>query len=945
LKTVLLSPRQNFIETLLPFLRSVGKDYSGNLVVFPGKRPSHFLRKSLSRSIEGSLIPPVILSMDDFINFVFASREDGSRIKLEAIDAVALLYDLHKGSRNPLGGEHFMTPDSFFPVGMKIYRDIEELHIECVPPEKVKEIDALLVEAVPQLSAARLQTLSYFYEEFYKRIESMSLSTRSSRYRTVSEVLSGEDLGQFQQVIFAGFYAFTQSEKVLFRKMSSREDGIFLFQEGPGVRERLSDLGIEAGHSKTEMVNPETYFYRSPDAHGQVFALGNLLKQKLEQGTPLNEKSVIVLPSVETLFPLLQHGLSFLSEEDYNISLGYPLQRTPVYGFLNALMELITSMDGDRFYIPDYVNFILHPYTKNIYCQGSSETTRILFHTMEEKLTGSRTKKFLTLSEIEEQHDLYKEVIERLSGGEIEVTEEILRDHLKAIHRNTIGKFLSLRDVRDFSEKSIDILHYIFSHSTARLHPVFFPFSEAFIQALHHISVSLLKDTRFTDTRSYFSLFRKYLASCYTPFDGTPVRGLQVLGVLETRNLTFDRVFLLDMNEEVIPDTRKEETLLPFRVRQSLGLPTYLDRDKLSAYYFETLWRGAKEVHLFSIENDEKERSRFVERLLWERQKKDRVKESGPYFKSVQYQLNLENRVPGEIGKSGEMVRFLRDHEFSATSLDTYLSCPLQFYYQYVLRIDRREEITEAIERADIGKFVHLVLSRFFEKRKGSLLREKDVDPVEMSRLIDTLFEDEYGKDPVGAAYLLKGQVKAHLEDFLQRYTIPLLKDHPVTVLHVEHSIKIRKNSFVLKGRLDQVEERGKKTFIIDYKTSSHPDYLRIRFDKLDLSRRETWSDAIGSLQLPFYLLLYSEGLRKNVEELDALFLLLGRIFINREIELPCFGEEENRREKFDLMETVIFSLLKEIVDPAFPFRPPPSRKTLCPPCDFKYICGTQWIS
>jgi CRISPR/Cas system-associated exonuclease Cas4 (RecB family) len=535
--------------------------------------------------------------------------------------------------------------------------------------------------------------------------------------------------------------------------------------------------------------------------------------------------------------------------------------------------------------------------------------------------------------------------MEKLSGEGTGTTEEVLRGHLKAVHRNTIGKLLSLRDIQDFAEKSIDILHYLFNHSTARLHPVFFPFSEAFIQALHNISTSLLKDTRFTDTRSYFTLFRKYLASCYTPFDGTPVKGLQVLGVLETRNLSFDRVFILDMNEEVIPDTRKEETLLPFRVRESLGLPTYLDRDKLSAYFFETLWRGAREVHLFSIENDEKERSRFVEKLLWEKQKKDRLTASEPYFRSVQYRLNLGNSVPGEIEKSAEVVKLLKDSIFSATGLDTYLRCPLQFYYQYVLRIDRREEMTETIERADIGRFVHLVLSRFFGKRKGSPLRERDVNAEEMGLLMDTLFEEEYGKNPVGAAYLLKGQIKAHLADYIQRYVIPLIEDHPVTVLHVEQSITIEKNAFMLKGRLDQVEERGEKTFIIDYKTSSHPDYLRIRFEKLDPSRRETWSDAIGSLQLPFYLLLYSESSKKKVPELDALFLLLGRMFINREMELAWAEDDENRREKFELMERVIFSLLKEIVDPAVPFRPPPSRKALCPTCDFKYVCGTQWIS
>ena len=144
---------------------------------------------------------------------------------------------------------------------------------------------------------------------------------------------------------------------------------------------------------------------------------------------------------------------------------------------------------------------------------------------------------------------------------------------------------------------------------------------------------------------SYFHFFRKYVAHCFTPFEGTPLQGVQVLGFLETRALRFERVYLLDANEDVLPDTRKEETLLPFGVREILGLPTYIDRDMLSAYYFETLVKGSGEVHLFFIENERKEKSRFVERLLWERQKRKDGAAAGAYVRSVS--------LPAEPGERG----------------------------------------------------------------------------------------------------------------------------------------------------------------------------------------------------------------------------------------------------------------------------------------------------
>lgn len=920
------------------------RDYSSNLIVFPGKRPAHFLRKAMAKKIEGSFIPPVLFSMDEFIDSVYESKEPTASVKLDPIDAVSILYRLQLKASKPIGGEHFMTPDRFFPIGVKIYRDLEELLIEGIPVNRVQEIETLVQDAVPGPSRERLQSLSYFYEEFYSSLRVQGFSTRSTRYKTVSETVGEGDLSRFAQVIFAGFFALTGSEKVLFRKMLSMEKAVLLFQDGTGIREIVSDLGATFGEKEEEERFPEIQFYKSPDTHGQIFALSRILQQDLEEKGPPDEKTVIVLPSSETLFPVLHHVLSRFEEKDYNISLGYPLSRTPVYGFFNNLMELVTSMDGNRVYVPAYLGFILHPYTKNIYFKGSSEITRILFHTLEEELTRARSKKFLALIEMEEDGEFFKKVMEKLGPAEKGVNEELLKEHMRLIHQNTVGKFLSFRDVRDFAVKSIEVLTFLFDHSTGRLHPLFHPLAEAFLRAFETISKSLMREIRFSETRSYFFLLKKYLASCYVPFEGTPLRGLQVLGVLETRSLSFERVFVLDVNEGLIPESGGEDSLLPFKVRKVLGLPTYIDRDRLSAYYFETLWRGAKEVHLFSVENDQKETSRFMEQLLWLRQKKESERDPKRYVQSVQYRVSLENKVPGEIRKTKEIVNFLKTFVYSPTALDSYLKCQLLFYYRYVLGIEKKEEITETLERMDIGKFVHGVLSVYFGKRRGVVLKEQDISLKEMSSLIDARFEMEYGEDPVGSAYLLKRQIKDHLEDFLKYYTLPLIREVPVTVLQVEESVRAERNGFRLKGRLDHIEKRDEKIVIIDYKTSSDPSYLRIRFDKLEPERRETWDEAIGSLQLPLYLLLYSDASGKKVEELDGMFLLLGRKALNREIEHSLFADLEDPVKKFEQVKTVIFSLLNEITDPEQSFRPSLDVKGQCPSCDFKNLCGTQWV-
>ncbi|SPQ00267.1 conserved hypothetical protein [Candidatus Sulfobium mesophilum] len=942
MNAVVIPAGQKLIDEVLNHIEGNKRDYSPSLVIFPGRRPAHFLRKALALRIGSSFIPPELLSMDEFIDSI--CDEFSPHRQLETIDAVAILYDIHRKCLVPLGGKGFMTPDSFFSLGLKIYRDIEELHIEGINHLMVRGVQTLITEGLPEGTRERLQSLSYFYERFYSELAALGLYSRSMRYQIAAAHIGESRINKYEKTIFAGFFALTQAEKILFRKLFPSEKVVFVFQDGAGLKEKLKDLGISYKGRGEEAGRPDVHFYSSPDTHGQILALGKILETHVEAGDPLDDGSVIVLPASETLFPLLRQGLSELPEDGYNVSLGYPLQRTPIFGFLNNLMDMLNSMDGERVYIPDYLKFVLHPYTKNIYYKGNSETTRILFHAVEEELLKQKAKIFVTLAEIEGKESLFRDVIRKHPGNGDVVTEEGLRAHLKAIHRNTIGRFSSFENVADFARKCMDLLIYILNESTARLHPLFYPFAESFVASLDLLMVSLMKDTAFTDRSSYFIFLRRYVMTCRTPFAGTPLKGLQVLGFLETRNLKFDKVFVLDANEDILPDTTKEETLLPFKARQILALPTYMDRDRLAAYYFESLLAGAKEVHLFYVSNDRAEPSRFVEKLLWERQKRDKEARAIDYIKTVQYQVRLINRVPDPISKTDGMVAFLRDYHYNATALNQYLKCPAQFYYARVLGLRAKDEITGDIGRDDLGSFVHNILRRYFINKRGRPLKEADLTFGEMDVLVESAFENEYGKDPSGAIYLLKRQMKRRMSEILKNYYIPLLRKNELTILEVEESIEARVDGFNLKGRLDSVEKRGEKTCIVDYKTGSNKDRLKIAFGKLDPDVRDTWPEAIGSLQLPFYMMLYSEKYPVRIEDLDGIFLLLGRCLINEEIELRIF-DSPPEEESLKMLRSIILNLLSEIVDSRAPFVSAGGKRETCIYCDFQYICGTQWIT
>jgi hypothetical protein len=247
--------------------------------------------------------------------------------------------------------------------------------------------------------------------------------------------------------------------------------------------------------------------------------------------------------------------------------------------------------------------------------------------------------------------------------------------------------------------------------------------------------------------------------------------------------------------------------------------------------------------------------------------------------------------------------------------------------------------VSEEFEKEEIGSFVHLVLSDCFKKRTGSFLTEKELSLKELEKIFHKHFEEQYGKDPTGEVYLLRNQVKRHLEDFIKNYQVPKIKEFQTKILSLEQRVDVEKDSFKLGARLDRVEKRAERTVIIDYKTSANKNYLNINYNKLDLENRDSWSEAIGSLQLPFYLLTYSALTGEKPENIDCMFLLLGRARIDSEIEVPLFKNETEFKENFGDLIQIIFTLLREIVNPDQPFLPTIDPKKNCGRCPYGYIC------
>jgi hypothetical protein len=943
-------------------------DLSQNMVVFPGKRPGHYLRKLIGKRLGTSFIPPVVYSMDEFINF-FVSDTDLKNG--EAIDAIHILYELSIKSK--VLHQEFRKFDNFYSLGSRLFNLFEEIYIEGVSYERLRSIETLI--PIPVKSSENIRFLSDLYREFYEELPRRGLSTRSLRYSMAGKMGRSElikKLGRLKRLIIAGFFVFTEQERRLIKNLleersvaketvpggevtvpggevtveavtstTNLPEVILLFHNGEGIADTIKALRQDSraveqqsssilqssalGGEVTVSLQPKFNLISAPDTHGMVKAVGTLLKGFSQ----IDERTVIVLPKAETLFPLLRQGIPYLDKDSYNISMGYPVQRTPIYGFFMSLFDAVNSIDNDHIYMPRYLKFVLHPYVKNIYFKGSAEENRKIFHAIEEAFMKKKVPTFASLEELESV------ICNDIFSGEPDYKEK--SEQLRYIHDNTIRRFLSFNDIGHFIDECRKVLLFLYKESTAKRHPFFYPYVEAFIKELEKVSLSGLKDLVFEQRESYFNFFKKLTTGIRVPFEGTPLRGLQILGVLETRNIKFDRVLFLDLNEGVFPDTQ-EDFLLPYQVRKALGLPTYQDRERLAYYYFNILLSSAREVYLFYINNDRTERSRFIERLLWERQKSGAPEMP---LKSVNYKVKLSTLFPEPVKKTAEIMNVISNIKLSPSSLDDYLTCGIRFYYSQILRLKKNRDLSEDLDRSEIGNIVHRALREYFSERLGIPIRRDNTSAEEMEKIIERIFRERY-RNIFGRIYLLKYQITKRLKEVVENMPELFSGFRDFAINCVEEPVTGSLFGITFEGRADAIGRARDREIIIDYKTSGDKDKIKISFDKLDTSDRSSWSKRIKSLQMPLYMLIYGTTRNLDMEALEGYYLLLGKGAINHEALFEPFQGTE-KKEALRIISRILQSLVNEIRDPDTPFNPPDDFSDACNNCDYVPFCGTEW--
>lgn len=913
-------------------------DWKNTAVIFPGKRPAYFLYKQLAAKLGSSFIPPQVFSVDRWIDHLYRTIEPSEPSHLPEIEAVAMLHDLFFTSNVALGKGDHSSLDNFLPLGFKLFGEFEEMKTNMVTPRAIRL-------ALADIAMPEFQGFDYLYDIFYSSIEASHSCTRAMRYECVARNISKLDWKRYQRIVCAGFFALTGSEQNIFQALTMQEHAHFFFQEGPGLHAHLQKIGISHASPRTQISQATVFFYSAPDLHGQMFSLNSILEKRMLDGARVDETSVIILPSQEALSPIIEQTLPLLNDAQVNISLGYPLNRTPLYSFLSLLFDLIRSGKNGTLYIPAYLAFVLHPYTKNIRFRDRSDITRMMFHTLENDFLRMKASMYLSLEEMEHVVETSEACSAILRDEQQRADVHALRSHLRNMHDRLIRVFDLTANVRQYAEKIIGILSFIAEESIADSHPFFDAVRESLLRNFDALIESKLGERSFPAQESYFNFFKQYLATIYVPLPGTPVEGLQILGTLETRNISFDVVYFVQMNEDVYPGGAEIDLLLFHRVRELLSLPTRSAREDVLRYHFDVLVQHAKEVHLFFATGDGKEPSRFVEHLIWEYERRTGNVRNDALITTVRYNVDLANAKPQPIQKTEQVFEALRSFRFSATALDRYLHCPLQFYYAHILCLAERASLSDAIEAKEIGTFIHHVLHEFYRPCIGNRLTTADMNVDRLHTVLDRCFVQSFGEEQTGSMFLIKQQIQSHLEDYIQFHQIPYIQSNEVVLLDLEKKIECTMEARSFKGYIDRIERRGRSVAIMDYKTGSDSSLKKINFNKLDVRDRETWDVAVDSLQLPFYILLYAHATGVEVGDILPEYVWLGKQTVDESLNVGIFDEAYPLTEYYPQVENIIFSLIEEIHDADRPFLPPSDPKKTCPRCSFRTICGMEWLA
>jgi ATP-dependent helicase/nuclease subunit B len=943
-------------------------------IVLPHRRGIVYMREYISQLMgtrqQRPFLIPRIIAIEDLVKELALYREDPPQRAISPPDQAWLLFEVVQG--HAPYGQVADSWDRFFPWGIRLAALLDEIDRELLVPQDLQYPDDVSHDA-----RTLLEGLQKIYTDFDRLLTQRSLTTPAKRLRLLAQQVAEASWGG-GPIYLIGFYALTGAEERIFKYLFSQGARIFWHADPealPPLYRRWKErwgLTIETLGGKGMAPSPPIHFYEAYDLHAELLQVQGIIPPAIERP----DQCAIVLPDPSALIPTLY---SLPHEMPVNVSLGYPLERTAFASLVEQLMRLQESRDEiGGYYYRDYLAFIRHPFVRRLPTVRGGEG-RIVLHFLEEKIRH-HGKPFLsddTLGAVLAMGDDPKRDARFLAAEGLDVSEA--QKFVQELHRRLVMPWENLHTPSTLAAclkglVRIIIAPFVEDEQSLRDHP----FEHEFIYTVLQTVIPTLEDALFAehpmDTRLLFSLLREIMHTARTPFEGHPLLGLQVLGLLETRLLSFDRVIVIDVNEDVLPAHEEVNPLLPESLKTALGLAGREREEAIVRYHVERLITGSKEAHLLwqsctlpsasGIEG-KRVRSRFVESFLWQEEKKQGILLPDCVVKAP---LNITAdafRKEKGLVKGAREQRQVRDfisawstsHGLSASFLNTYLLCPLKFYYHYLLGLKPIIAISEEVDAAAVGEIVHQSLEEYFSPYLNHVYRKAaENDPEQLIAIFRRRFQESVmyqGLAPEKRFFL---EYAARYR--LTRYLAQLPDSTFIEAVEEEHRLTLFLNhrDYTFSGKVDRIDRREAYRIILDYKTGTVDLLSKGHFtqkvlpfiipDKLDFDGLKAFREAIRDLQLPLYITLVAAGKEKELGRVLAAYVELGREGEERYF-IPPERFAGIRDAAISWFSRTFPSLLTYLIEHMItaPYFFPTTNEEACRFCDYESVCRFSFTS
>lgn len=846
-----LNKRQKPSGYMETFLKQVAHDLynktEGNFtkvaIVFPNKRASLFFNEYLAQESDRPIWSPTYVSISE----LFRQSSD-----LSIADPIKLVCDLYKVFQKATGSKE--TLDDFYFWGEMLIADFDDADKNMADTHalfsNLKDLNELMdnydfleegqkealsqffhnfsinqVTELKQRFISMWNVLGDIYAEYKALLESQSIAYEGMLYRQVIEQLDVEAL-PYNKYIFVGFNVLNKVEHTLFKKLNEAGKAMFYWdydtfylnktphEAGEFIRRNLRDFPSELPASFFDNLNQpkEVTFIESPTENGQVRYLPQWIRENL---TSQEKETAVVLCNEALLQPVL-HALPD-NVKHINITMGFPLSQTPAYSFVNALMELHTSgynPNNGRYLFAEVISVLKHPYTRQL----SPEAEKL-----EQTLT--RDNRFYPLPS--------------------ELKQDNVLELLFTPRRNNLDLCSMLSEA--LKEVAVIYQQQAASHSDA--------FDQLYRESLFKTYTLVNRFHTLIESKelnvqagTFQRLLTRVMSSSSIPFHGEPAIGMQVMGVLETRNLDFWHLIMLSVNEGQLPKAGGDSSFIPYNLRKAFGMTTIDHKIAVYAYYFYRLMQRAEKVTLvYNTATDginRGELSRFMLQFL--------IEWGYPVLrKQLEAAQSPQDSTPIIIEKTPDIMERMKSvfdirnnpkALISPSALNCYLDCPLKFYYKYVALLSAPDEVTADIDSAKFGSIFHYAAEHIYKDltAHGKLISKENLetllkDEVRLQTYVDNGFKELFFNLPPNEQPEYNGiQLinSAVIVKYIQQLLRNDLRYAPFTFIGSEQrifeNIEICTSTGDIQSRIggiiDRIDSKGESLRIVDYKTGGDAD-------------------------------------------------------------------------------------------------------------------------